>query len=46
MDMMAIKKDTLESASSEGTELINNDNDNILNKNAEGPETNLNINQL
>ena len=46
MDMMIIKKDTLESASSEGTELINNDNDNILNKNAEGPETNLNINQL
>ena len=46
LDMIAIKKETMESESSEGTELISKDNDNMPNKNDEGPETNLNINQL
>ena len=45
-DMMAIKKGTLESELSEGTELINQDNDNMSNKNDEGPEKDMNINQL
>ena len=46
LDMIAIKRDTIESESGEGAELINIDKDDMPNQNDEGPETDSNINQL